>query len=228
MFAPARLSRADRRRAPPFGREPSRGRPRRASAPRPRPARARAAGSDEMKLIEATRSARPSASWTCSYVNRRSSSGPNIVVRSKAPRQSPAMRGRARPVWRHELLDRLVDRILEHPLVPDEREPPARPQHAMDLGERRVAVEPVEGLGHRHGVGGRRRAAACAPPCRRAPAPRPAARRASRRRAPRRRPRSRASSSGRVRAPVPAARSTTVRPGPSPSRSARYSIASGG
>ena len=218
MFAPARLSRADRRRAPPFGTEPSRGPPLRASAPRP-PARRSAAGSDEMKLIEATRSARPSASCTCSYVNRRSSSGPNIVVRSKAPRQSPRCGGRARPMWRHELLDRLVDRILEHPLVPDKREPPARPQHAMDLGERRIAVEPVEGLGHRDRVGGRVGQRTCAPPSRRAPAPRPAARRASRRRAPPRRPRSgapaAAASGRRSRPPVD---DRPARPQPEPLR----------
>jgi len=48
-------------------------------------------------------------------------------------------------------VDRPVDRILLHAAVPEQGEQPAADQHARDLGQRAVAVEPMERLTDRHG-----------------------------------------------------------------------------
>ena len=130
-------------------------------------------------------------------------------------------------MWRNELLDRLVDRIFEHTLVPDEGEPSVRAQYALDLGERGIAVEPVEGLGNGHRVGnlsgsGMRSAVPSSARTSAGSSARISATGSTAMTS------QRSSSSGLVRAPVPAARSTTVRPGPSPSRSDRNPIASAG
>lgn len=45
--------------------------------------------------------------------------------------------------------------VGQHPPVVDEPEPGARAQHAVDLWDRGVVVEPVERLRHEDGVGGR-------------------------------------------------------------------------
>jgi hypothetical protein len=51
-----------------------------------------------------------------------------------------------------ERVDRIVHRVALGAPVPQQREPAAGPEHAVDLGERGVAVEPVKGLRHRHEI----------------------------------------------------------------------------
>ena len=169
-----------------------------------------------MKLIEPTRSARPSASRICSFVEdvllQRPEQG--RAVEGGAPPSAPKRR-RVGAVGRQDarrcawFTGSSVDAA-----VPQQRQPGAGPKHAVDLGERRVAVEPVEGLRDGHEVRRRRRRAGSARPCppsdpdgggqrgahlrdrldgdHRRAALRPAA---------------------RVSFPVPAARSTTLSPG---------------
>ena len=105
------------------------------------------------KLVEPTRSASASASCGRRASNVRSSSGPNSVVASNAARHAPLRwRGRVAAVRRDDPLDRGVDRVLERAAVPHERERAAGAQDAVDLRQRRRAVEPVERLADGHGV----------------------------------------------------------------------------
>ena len=186
---------------------------------RPRPLQhrraLRSASSDAMKLIEPTRASSPSASSSWALAKTRSSSGPN---RRLCARRPPARRrcgapGRRRGSGATSVLDRAVDRVVLDAPIPEQREQAAGRQHASDLRQRGVAVEPVEGLATVTASTARvaerdrlRGAVAASARLRRQ-------RRAHlARRAPPRSPRRPAASSGRVSLPVPAARSSTAAP----------------
>src|SRR5918992_6012323 len=64
-------------------------------------------------------------------------------------------RGRVAAVRGDELLDRAVQRVVHLPAIPDKSERATGAQHAMDLGQGRVAVKPMEGLCYGDSVGAR-------------------------------------------------------------------------
>ena len=186
-----------------------------------------------MKLIEATRSTTPCSSTQLLVLEElalaaleEAADSASIVFQFRCFR-----RGVSPTSGSITLRERRLQRVALVARVPDEREPAARLQHAMDLAQRPSASNQWNAGATVTRVHPARRRAGSARRCRRArrrPARAARARRASRAAA---RPRRRSRRSGRAGAsacPVPAARSSTVRPGRSSSLSTMRAIAASG
>ena len=104
-----------------------------------------------MYEIVPIRSARPSGSNAARTRSRTVRAG----RRAGSPRGSGSSRGLVRPrqVAADHLLDRPLQRVGEVAAVADRRERAARPEHAVDLGQRPLEVEPVERRGGGDRVG---------------------------------------------------------------------------
>ena len=214
-----------------------------AAAPRPRrpPARRRRSGhrlalivgqrgdeADRAEPVDERVGVEDLLGWDLELGDRREQPGGRD--RAAAPLAAIVTR-RIAPVWIDDLLDRPVERLIDAPAVPNQREPATRRQHAVKLRHRRRPVEPVKRLTRRRSRRPRRRRSAA---LRRSPRAR--WRRARPARARRASPATGSTAitvaplatSSRVSLPVPAATSSTVRPGPSSSSFHSHSTTSRG